>query len=764
MMRWIAGFVLMGLLLPVVPAAAQGMMVIQQERQIAPGRLIPPVLPLKSQRVNLRVAGGVIQAEVEQVFNNPHSFQAEGTYLFVLPEGATVSRFRMQVGSEPVEGRILTAEEARRIYESYVRRAVDPGILEYAGRTTYRARVFPIEPNSDKAIQIGYSQPAAFQSGVYRVHFPLKYDAVMRLGGVVPLDGPEPAATRAPQPVARPIESLTLTVNLQSPVPLRAIYSPTHEIQVRRTDEHRAVVTFEAKNVVPDRDFQLYYTVSESEFGANLLATRRPGSDGYFLLMLAPQRQVDATRVQPKDLVFVFDTSGSMQGAKIEQARRALSTVVDALNPQDRFHIIRFSSEVTSFRPGLVPATPENRQAAQQFIAEFRAVGGTAIYDALDAAMNVLANEQDPARSRYVIFMTDGLPTVGETNVGRIIDNVRQRNAGRARVFVFGVGDDVNTLLLDRIARDNGGDSDYVSANEDLEAKVGSFYAKIAHPVLANLRLEAPGAQLYDLEPARLPDLFAGNQLLVVGRFKGTGKQTLALTGEFQGQPRRYTYEVTLPEREAENGFIPKLWANRRIAALLEQIRIQGESKELKDEVVRLSLEFGIVTPYTSFLVEEPNAAPPRPVPMLRPDAAGAGGFGGAGAPAAPGAAVRARREALAENVGRQAVAASRALRELQQRGVADTDVELQREVAGRLFRWERGAWRDTTVPANARTVKIAYGSDAYFAVLRTYPQWTRFLALGRSLTLRTGRTTVLVIGETGAKTLTPAQLRSLTR
>ncbi|MBI3911451.1 MAG: VWA domain-containing protein [Armatimonadetes bacterium] len=756
---WLALF-LGVLVLSGSPASAQGMLLVQRSIPRPHPVPIPPALSIKSQRINLRVESGVVHAETQQVFHNPTSAQLEGTYLFVLPEGAAVSQFRMQVGNEPVDGKMLSVEEARRIYESYVRRVIDPGILEYVGRNTFQARIFPIPPSSDKLVQIAYSHPAEFQNGVYRVHFPMKTDRV----------------------AAEPLGELAVQVTIRSQAPIKAIYSPTHEVQVKRTDDHHAVVTFEAKDIRADRDFQLYYSISDREFGASMLATRKSGEDGYFLLMLAPRREIDASQIVAKDVVFVFDTSGSMQGAKIEQARRALTTVLDSLNPSDRFNIFRFSSDVTSFQPGLQAATPENRRAAQEFVAQFRAVGGTAIYDALTAALESLPpnNERRPT---FILFMTDGLPTIGEQNVEKILGSVAPKNAGRARVFSFGVGNDVNTLLLDRLARDNGGAADYVAPDEDLEAKIGSFYEKIARPVLANLKLEAPGAQFADVYPTRLPDLFAGTQLLVTGRFKGAGTQSLTLTGEMQGKPQTFPFQVALPAQEREYAFIPKLWANRKISYLLEEIRLHGESAELKDQVVKLSLEFGIITPYTAYLVEEPGLVPPPPGPVpLRHGLEGApgkmGGLGGAAqgpaeAPPPPSGEElrrymlqrdRADGEAFRQQVGGRAVQASKAIQQLREQQVAETDLELVREIDSRTFRWQQGAWQDQSANARMRVVQIKYGSEAYFALLKAHPEWTRFLAQGRSLVLRTGRNTVAQIGETGKEQLMPAEMKALTR
>src|SRR5262249_25829839 len=329
-----------------------------------------------------------------------------------------------------------------------------------------------------------------------------------------------------------------------------------------------------------------------------------------------PKREIPREEVAPKDIVFVFDTSGSMNGAKIEQARRALRFILSNLNPHDRFNIIRFNSEVEPFRKELVEAAPASLEAARAFVDETKPVGGRATDDALVTAFESLPTTRlasDEGRRTMIVFMTDGQPTIGETSPERILADVARLNHGRARLFVFGVGDDVNTLLLDRLARDGDGTVEYVRPSEDLELKVSAFYNKVAYPVLADLELSLPGVEVTDLYPKRVPDLFAGSQLILFGRYRRPGNVTARLTGQVAGRTRSFNYPVPLPDRERDNSFIPRLWASRKIGYLLEEIRLHGESAELKDEVIRLSKEHGILTPYTAFLVEEPGSRPPDP-------------------------------------------------------------------------------------------------------------------------------------------------------
>lgn len=806
--------VLVGALLaPAVPAGAQGLIVAQPVGPVRPGpRPAPQPLQVKSQKVTLNIDSGAVRAQISQVFHNPANVPMEGTYLFNLPEGAAVSNFRMQVDREPVDGKMVTADEARRIYEQFVRQRIDPGILEYVGRNAFRARVFPIAPSADKEIQLGYAHLANFQNGLYQVVYPMNTEKV----------SPEP------------LQELAIECTLRSNQPIKAIYSPTHEIQVKRENDHLATIRFDAKEIRANKDFVVYYSVSEKEFGLNALANRKPGEDGYFMMMLAPRRDASPAEVLPKDIVFVFDTSGSMQGAKIEQARRALNTVLGALSPKDRFNIIRFSTDVTQFRPAAVDATADNVKAGHDFVNDLKAIGGTAIDDALQAAFASLP-APNPAEKRtpFVIFMTDGLPTIGQTNVDQILAGAGKANTAHARLFTFGVGNDVNALLLDRLALNGSGAADYVGPDEDLETKIGGFYAKIANPVLSNVKIEVSGVQTAEVYPKRVPDLFAGSQLLVLGRYKGEGKASVKVTGDIGGAARAYTYDVTMPAQDRDHTFIPKLWASRRIGSLLEEIRLHGENAELKDEVIRLSKEHGIVTPYTSYLVEEPGQVPPAGGPAFRgalsdramgrgaadglqgggraggmragevraaPGGAtngsagagfgggGLGGRGGAGPalgvpPASrpdgdrAGVTLRAtgdvgrQQESLMRaadkrafnlSTGRDAIGQSQRLQQLKEQNVVENEVEAQQEVEGRQFHWKDGFWQDATVQGNPTVVAVKYGSDAYFQLLSQHPQWAKFLALGKSVVFRTGKTHAVKIGETGKEKLTDAELKAL--
>jgi Ca-activated chloride channel family protein len=354
--------------------------------------------------------------------------------------------------------------------------------------------------------------------------------------------------------------------------------------------------------------FKCYYTLSDKAVGLNALTTRPEGEDGTFLLLISPSKFYDEAKLPPVDFTFILDTSGSMgDDDKIGAAKKALRYCLGSLRNVDAFNIIRFSTEVEPFEPNFIDANEENVKRAKTFVDGLRASGGTNIDGALAAALG-----QKPRKDRLhtILFITDGMPTVGITNVDQILTNVEKINQQRLRVFACGVGYDVNTKLLDRVAEKTRSVAQYIRPKEDLEVSVSQLFDKISRPVLTDLRIEWGELKVRDVYPKELPDLFAGTQLTVFGRYKDGGERAITLTGKVGGEEKKFVYEAKFPtEADSEHAFIQTLWATRRVGYLLDQIRVNGESAELRDEVVQLAKKHGIVTPYTSYLVQEDRPA-----------------------------------------------------------------------------------------------------------------------------------------------------------
>ncbi len=594
------GLVVLNLLSPAPQARADGLIIVDEAHWLPHPHPRPqpwphpprPYTPLEVtyHHVSVKIDGQIATTSVDQEFYNPNHQQLEGTYLFPIPRGAQIDKFTMDIGGKMVEAELLPAAKARAIYEDIVRKLKDPALLEYADRDVFKVRIFPIEPRSNKRIKLSYTEVLKSDAGLVNYTYPLNTEKFS----------------------AAPVKNVSIKVELTSDRPLKSIYSPSHTVEIKRHGSLRATVGFEENNVKPDTDFALYFAPEKNELGVNLLTYKTGNDDGYFLLLASPGLDTKEKRIVPKDVVFVLDTSGSMTGKKLGQARKALQFCVENLNDNDRFEIVRFSTEVEPLFDKLVTASSQNRDQAEQFIKSLKPMGGTAIDDALKKALD-LKSEKD--RPFVVIFLTDGRPTIGETDENRILAAVKRADAGRTRIFCFGIGTDVNTHLLDKITEETRAFSQYVLPEEDIEVKVSNFFAKIKEPVLANPTIKFTGdVRATKLYPSPLPDLFRGDQLVLVGRYSGKGDSAVVLEGSADGKKQKLTYEVRFPRNADDHEFIPRLWATRRVGYLLDEIRLHGENAELRDEVTDLARRYGIVTPYTAYLIVEDEAR--RNVPL----------------------------------------------------------------------------------------------------------------------------------------------------
>jgi Ca-activated chloride channel family protein len=673
--------------------------------------------------VEATIEGSVAAVHVTQRFRNPTQQTLEGTFVFPLPADAAIGDFQMTVDGQVLEGKLYKAEEARRIYEEIVRSQRDPALLEYLGQGLFQASVFPIPAGATRVVELTYRQVLSLENGLYRFAVPLGRGS-----------GQTPPA------------SMALSVELRDQPGLRTLYSPSHNVSIDREDDDRALIGFETGDAAEMRDFVLYFGTDESAIGLDLLSYKRGGEDGFFLLLAAPSLKAAGQEVIARDIVLVLDVSGSMQGEKIVQARDAARFVVENLNPEDRFNLISFSTGTEWWQSELQPVNADSRGNALDWIDDLLANGSTDINRALLEALGQMelsttSASQERGRPAYVLFMTDGLPTQGEQDPSRIVANAEQ-NAPRERtlrLFTFGVGYDVNTDLLDTVSRNLGGRSTYVRPEESIDEAVSAFYAGISTPVLSDVSITVEGAPINDTYPYPLPDLFAGEQLVWAGRYEGGGPVTVILRGSVNGEERTFRYDdLVLVERGGESA-TARLWATRKIGALLSEVRRSGANQEIIDAIVDLSLTYGIVTPYTSYLVLEPGMEAPRPmgaaVPELqmRPGAAPDVRSMRQSAEAAVASSVA--EEAAADAVGMSAVESSIARAELETAKTVEERGGV-RYLAGKSFvqqGWATTAqgetvpfWVDTLYEETMPTRTLVFGSDAYFtsAADRSVAQW----------------------------------------
>jgi Ca-activated chloride channel family protein len=561
-------------------------------------RPTPPPTPsisykIKELSVQAKLVDQVAKVQVSQSFVNTGHVAMEVQFLFPLPYDGAIDRMTLLVDGKEFPAKLLPAKEARAIYESIVRANKDPALLEWIGTGLFQTNVFPVPPGAERKVILSYNQLLRKDQGLTDFIYPLstaKY-------------------------TSHPVERVDIQVHIESTIDIKNVYSPSHSVDVRRPDARHAVVSYTRTNEVPTSDFRLFFDVDKGELGTSILTYRpKENEDGYFLLLTSPQvRAPDAERPK-KTVLFVLDRSGSMSGKKIEQAKGALKFVLENLREGDLFNIVVYDGAVESFRPELEKFTEETRRAALGFVESIYAGGGTNIHGALTAALGQL---KDSSRPNYVIFLTDGLPTVGETNEGKIAAAAKTGNAVRARLLNFGVGYDVNSRLLDRLSRDNFGQSEYVRPDEDIEAHVSRVYGRISAPVLTdvsvNIALDGlkpeDGPPVNRLYPKAMFDLFEGEQLVLVGRYRKAGAAKVTVKGQAAGQVQQYDFPANFVEKSGDEsyGFVEKLWAMRRIGEIIDELDLGGKNEELVKELVELSTKHGILTPYTSYLADEMN-------------------------------------------------------------------------------------------------------------------------------------------------------------
>ena len=662
--------------------------------------LIAEQLNIRSHRVDVSIADQVATTKIDQVFHNPNSWAAEGTYIFPVPPGAAISGFTMTVDGEPIEAKLLDAAEARRIYDDIVRNLRDPALLEYIGEGAIQASVFPIPPGEDRRIQIEYGEIIPSEAGLSKYRYPLNTERFS----------------------AQPLEEVSVHVAIETREPLRAVYSPSHDVAIDRPDDFHVSAGYEDSDVRPDTDFELFWSVSPDAIGASVVSYVADDGDGYFLMLAAPGIEQE-TEIVAKDVIVVLDTSGSMEGEKIEQAREALVYVLEHLNPDDRFNIVEFSTGAREYARDLV--SPAEADDAAEWVQRLSATGGTDINLALLTALDMV----EPERPTMLLFLTDGLPTEGEIETGRIIANIANEAPENVRLFAFGVGDDVDAILLDTLSSEHQGRTTYVRPGEALNEAVSSFYSGITAPVLADVTVDVAGVDVSEIYPAPLPDLFAGSQLIALGRYDDGGTATLTLEGEVNGEPRQFTYPVTFVN-DGGSDFLPRLWATRKIGYLLNQIRLHGENDELVDAVVDLSLEHGIVTPYTSYLITEDDISSQQ----ARDQAAEAASSRITAAPASGAEAVTQAQEvqALADaDFAAPAPTATFVTAE----GLTVSADEVLRYAGDRAFVLRDDVWTDTTYdPSTMTTIDVPFASEEYFALLGEYPELGDAFALGQQV------------------------------
>jgi Ca-activated chloride channel homolog len=692
-----------------------------------------------STTIRATVEGRVARIEVEEQFRNNGGGMAEGTYHYPMAGEAVFQSLSLWMGEQEMRGELMDAAKARGIYEEIVRRRRDPALVTLAGHQLLRAQVFPIQPGETRKVVLRFTQVLDKQGDALRWRYAL---------------GPEERGSARPD----------IRVTLQNPSAFGRPFSPTHTVQVSGENDRIVSVTDASRG-----DVELFLPLQSTGAGLSVVTHAPDSEDGYFLMYVTPPEMTETQRMG-RDLTMVVDVSGSMSGPKLEQAKAAIQQMLGTLSPRDRFRLISFSSGVRAFRNGFSAADPAALESARNWTNSLVADGGTNIEGALrDALRHERGDGSNRENLDVLVFLTDGVPSVGEQQPEKLAALAAQ-DGGRTRVFTVGIGVDVNTYLLERLAQDGRGAADFVPPNGNVEQTVGGLARKLRAPALVDLRVVSSPARIVSMEPVRLPDLFAGQEMVVLGRYSGGGSGPLVIEGTRDGQRVRVSTVVDFARHDADHEYVGTLWAARRIGALTRTMRLEGATEQRIEEIRTLALRHGIVTEYTAYLVLEPDrsSADIANAPVRRRS-------DGSQAPAAAPSSVQQTGRgafeaaqtsadyATASNVGEAKKVSQRAqMRSEQENGASGGGRAQQRLVGSRRYEQRGAQWTDIG-QRSQRVVTVEAFSAAYFALLQALPELRDASQLGDDV-LVAGRRVSIRIQRTGQQTLAGNEVMQLAK
>ena len=567
--------------------------------------------PLKHTEVKAEITGFISRVVVTQQFENPFKEKIEAVYTFPLPQNAAVDDMTMIVGERTIKGKILPREEAQAVYEAAKSSGKTASLLDQERPNIFTQSVANILPGEQIRITISYVETLRYDNGSYEFVFPMvvgpRYVPGAPTGesqgnGFAPDTDRVPDASRI-TPRAAPAgmrsgHDISLDVTLDAGLIVDNIASKSHAVIIDRPNPRSAQLRLKGSSTIPNKDFILRYDVAGQAMQDAVLA-HRSGAGGYFTMILQPPDRVAPEDVTPKELVFVLDTSGSMQGFPIEKAKETMKLALDNLYPSDTFNLITFSGDTHILFPQPVPATKANLAKAQAFLQSRSGSGGTEMMSAIKAALDP-SDAQD--HIRIVCFMTDGY--VG--NDMEIVAEIQKHQ--NARVFAFGVGQGVNRFLLDKMAEAGRGEVEYVTLNDEGSAAARRFHERVRNPLLTDISIDWNGLPVTDLYPQRIPDLFDAKPVVLTGRYTSAGRATIRLKGKVAGNDFTREIPVELPETMASHDVLPALWARARIDNLMTQ-NFTGTSDTLaagvKENITQLGIEYRLMTQFTSFVAVE---------------------------------------------------------------------------------------------------------------------------------------------------------------
>ncbi len=665
----------------------------------------PNPFVMLSHEVDITIKNRIADVSISEVFWNDSQSAQRVVYLFPLPDRAVINNFQMVIGGETYQAQLLERDEAKQQFKELMKKNKDPALLEFMDESFYKLEIDAFQPGEKRTIELSYTQELGVRNGLVELTYPLKIDGLLKGS----------------------IRDIVIRGSVEDESKVVFIDSPTNKIETSLSrDGKKAEFTFKDVDYIPNNDFSIKYGLGERQVEAFMTTDIAKGDYNTFLLEIYPDISIDT--YQPKDIVFILDKSGSMSGRKYRQAQDAAEFVLKRLRADDRFNLVLFNHAVEEFDKQANLLKSDSKEKGINWISMSSAGGNTNLYESLHIGLSKLIYAEK-LHNPIVLFLTDGLPTAGIQDPEKIVGHTSYLGGkiDNFRLFAFGVGYDVNTYILDLLASNNNGDAFYVTEEESIETAVSELYSRISSPILSDaaLTFESGTVEIIDFIPSSGLTVYKNEPLKIYGRYRGEGKLTVKLTGKMKDSSFSGNYHFNLSDNK--NPSVSLLWAGRRINQLLNSIRVEGEREELVDEVIALSKQYSIPTPYTSYLVSSEE-------PMEQKDAQ-TFSHSKTGAPTAP------QSQTGKSNVkqSKQMGSIARAKNEEQvQELLKETQSQNVRVISGKVFHLEEdeNAWVDEAF-VNEETITVDPFSDLYFDLIEEHPELKEILQLGEEIRVK---------------------------
>ncbi len=592
------------------------------------------VMPLKSSRADVKIAGMVAEVKVTQVYRNTGQKTLEAIYVFPGSTRAAVHAMRMTIGERVIEAEIMERQKARETYEQAKKEGKTTSLLEQQRPNVFQMNVANILPNDEIKVELNYLELLQPENNVYEFVYPT---VVGPRYTTKTAEGAPDTEKWVQNPYLHegeaPPYTFGLQVELLSGLPLTQLASPSHDVEIKYSGPASAQINLKDEKTAGNKDFVLRYGLAGGKIDSGLLLY--PGKDeNFFLLMMEPPARVEPEAVLPREYIFIVDVSGSMHGFPLETAKALMQDVITGLRPEDFLNVLLFESGAAVLSPeGSLPASEDNKLKALNFIKAQPGGGGTSIVPALKRA---LALPRTRGVSRIITVATDGYVNV-EPQVFQLI----RENLGAANLFAFGIGTSVNRHLIEGMARAGLGESFVILNAADAAKQAARFRNYIANPVLTDIKVAFEGFQTYAVEPGAVPDLFALRPITLLGKYRGTPQGAIVVRGKTAQGPFERRLELKEAKASQDNAALRLLWARQRIMNLVDFASLERDKKEAEKEVTALGLKYSLMSPYTSFVAVDKikradgtfvTVKQPLPMPAGVSDLA----IGGAMPPGAP--------------------------------------------------------------------------------------------------------------------------------